>query len=526
MVKTRLDLRLQNEVARYYDLQEYTPTLFKRISLAVTGMIPRPYQMKFLWPIIQSVLNQEGRVFYVQLPRQTGKSQGISEAVTQLSTFIPLFFHQAYPQFANGLNSGIYGPSDETSKMLTDKIKDRVESAYYTDFLGVHADTNNSKHIRLSTRSHILTHTASPNAKFMEGPDLDLGIIEEAQAVDTTKIIKSIEPMLAARSGTLVHIFSPSHEDKEHGKVYYRILEELERRAKGLPPNPDFIIIPIEEVFRTAGTAQYRRHVLKKIREHGIEHPAIRSQYFCEWDPEEGDDYMDTKTLRKCKKGEWLEECREKCVGGLDIAKSNDDTVMEIMRLRDRQVIFWLQLKGDDYPAQSVKLRVAASRFNLIEFQAENTGPGHVLNDFLERDTELKDGRIIPQIQNLVRVNTTTDARDESFTQMKLKTQTRYYSYPDVKRREVDLFEKQMCALVSKKVGQKVRIDHRNKKGEQYKSDFPDAHRLTLDAAGQYADDYLEDSDNKRKESSGLTREDMREIDDSEEYGLIQKKRW
>ena len=144
----------------------------------------------------------------------------------------------------------------------------------------------------------------------------------------------------------------------------------------------------------------------------------------------------------------------------------------------------------------------------------------------------MPDGTIIPGIENLVRLATSDSLRDESFTQMKLKTQNRGYTYPDVDREEITLFEKQMCALVRRKVGQKTRVDHQNKRGDQYKSDAPDSLRMVLDIAEGYVDfdGKDEDADLKResvsrteKRSRRITSDDMEDGD----YGIKRKsKRW
>ena len=478
--------KLYNEIHQRYQFERFTVNLFKRFSLAKTGMIPRAYQIQAIVPIMLSVLKREGRVFFVQMPRQSGKSQGLSEGVSQLSAEIPLLFSSIYPGISKGINTGVYGPADETAKMFTDKVEMRVNSSFYSDFLGISADTNNSKHIKLSTGSHILTHTASPNAKFMEGPDLDLAVIEEAQAVVESKITKSIEPMLAARNGTMAYIFSASEEEKEHGYVYYQIKTELERRARGAKPNPNFIIISLEQVFSTPGTSDYRRFVMNKIKAKGIEHPSIRSQYFSEWDASVGSDFMDMKTLLRCRKGEWLEHSNEPCAAGLDAAKVNDSTVFGVMRLRDRHLIYILQIHGDDYPTQNLAIRLACYKFNIKELRSENNGPQGVLNDMLEKDVYLESGKMLPRLDILTRTNTSDDNRDESFVQMKLKTRAGYFTYPDIQRPEIDLLEKQLCALVKRKVGNKIRIDHQNKRGEQFKSDYPDMLRLCLETVEEH----------------------------------------
>ena len=533
----RGDVTLARQVASHFKFAHYTSRIHKRISLAVTGMIPRSYQVEVMWPVVVSVLRREGRVIYIWLPRQSGKSQELAEVTTQLSIIIPIFFYKQYPHLQNGINVGVYAPAEETAKLFTDKVKDRLESPFYTDFLGVHADVNNSSNIKLSTGSSILTTTASPTAKCKEGPDLDLAIIEEAQAVNEGKIIKSIDPQLAARNGTMVYIFTASHEDKEHGMIYNTCIKEMENREKGLPPDPDFYVIDLQRCFDEPGTQDYRKFVLGRIRRYGIDHPAIQSQYFGNWDATEGDDFMTRKTLLKCKSGEWLDSCDELCVGSLDTAKTNDFSWMTIMRLRDRHIIFMRSWRGDDYVKQSVEIRLQAAKFRLAEFRSEDNPPGNVLNDFLEVETEMSDGTLIPAIETIVRLATSDFIRDESFTQMKLKTQNRGYTYPDSEREEIDLFEKQMCALVRRKVGQKTRVDHQNKRGDQYKSDAPDSLRLVLDAAEGYVefDEKAEKNDSNshsiknesdsKKSSKNRSRLDL-EPDDEVEYGLSAKKRW
>jgi hypothetical protein len=493
---TASSLRIQQMIQNRYSFNAYTVQLHKRFALAKTGMIPRNYQIRAFFPVINSVLNRSGHSFIIEMPRQSGKSQELAETVTQLCGEIPFLFGHTFPFISNGINVGVFGPSDETSKLFTDKLSARTSSIFYNDILGISTDEKNKKHIRLSTGSHILSQTANLNAKFKEGADLDLAIVEEAQSVPELYITKVIEPMLAARNGTIVHICSAAYEEKEHGFVYYKIKEEIRRRQQGLKPDPYITIIDLEEIFNTPGTADYRRYVLKQIKKKGRDHPAIRAAFFNEWDIEQGEDYMTEEILRTCRKGPWIDSTDEPVLIVIDVAKVNDSTVIEVGRIRDRHTCFFLEMKGDDYAKQNEVIHsVITDQFpNHKDIRVDTTG-NKVLADFLERPVTVA-GHLYDGL-DITSLTISEESRAESFMNMKLKTRRKYYTYPDVDRKEVEMFEKQTCSLKRVKKGNITRVDHQQKKGEQYHSDYPDAHRLLLDMYEEYASetDYLSKPD-------------------------------
>lgn len=462
------------------NMEEYTPKIFKRISVATTGMIPRKYQIRAFWPVIKSILNEEGQTFFIEAPRQCGKSQGIAEVVSQVSTIIPTFFPDKYPHLAEGFHCGVYAPKKPKADLLASKIKDRVNSFMYTEIMGIHSQVSNGNTFKLSNGSEMLTSTASPNATCLEGPTLHACIIEEAQGVKDFQILKSIRPQLAATNGTMVYVYTASDDPKEHGLVYRACMKEQERIKRGLPPDPRFRLIDLKDVFKTPGTQKYRKYVKAEIRRLGINHPTIQSQYFRKWDTETGLEYLTLEILDRCRKGKWQDsELEHDCIVSLDVARVNDSTVLTIMRIDDRHILAWYEWIGDNYAVQSKEIKKILRRYKVVSGKAEVTGGyGQGLLDFLV--TQQQEGDVVYEaIDYIDGLNTSEGMRTQSFIDMKEAVRHKFFTYPEDVREERVKFELQMCSLIKKKKGNAIRIDHPST--VDGRSDYPDGCRLILD---------------------------------------------
>jgi hypothetical protein len=476
--------------------QGYTPNIYKRVALAATQQLPRDYQIEMIWPIFMSVIHRRGQRFFIKQPRQSGKSTEIAEMVSQLCGIAPLYLADQFPYLRKGINVANFAPEKDKAEILTDKMEERLTSWLYNDVLGVVANTNNSRHFKLNTGSEIITGTASDTAKCPEGNSLDLCNIDEAHAVSNMRIKKSIRPQLAARNGTMVYIFTASEDIREHGYVYMACKREDERREKGLTPSPFFREKTLEEIFASHGIQEYRRYVLSEIEDLGIDDESIQSQYFGDWDPEIPEEFMNMKILKRCRKGPLISESDDPCIVGIDVARGGgDSTIVEVIRIKDRHVLNWLEIPGDDFIQQDIAIKLFLLNYNVLVGRADNTGLGAGLIDNLEANTILPDGRVLTGLNYLVRHNITGDERELSFMSMKRKTRDRWYSYPDLGDKDFgkklqQKFEVQICGLIRKKVGQKVRIDHPNKRG--YRSDYADSHRLALDQLEEIVDEEME----------------------------------
>lgn len=468
-------------LAMQFKVDEYTTDMFKRIAYASTQLMPRNYQVESFWPIIRSILYEEGKTFYIWWPRQSGKSTGISEVISQLAGIIPLFFADKFPHLSKGLNVGVFAPTDDKAMLLSDKMKERLTSWVYRDVFGILADVNNHKHFKLNIGSHIFTGTASKNAKCVEGNTLHVCIIDEAQQVSDFRIKKSIRPQLASTNGTMIYVFTASEEEAEHGLVYIKCMTEDERRDKGLKPDPNFIVVTLNDIYSHPGTQKYRKWVNKEIADFGRGDESIQSQFFGVWNPLGSDVFMSMKVLRRCKRGKLSETCDEMCVAAIDPAEVLDATVVGVARIRDKQIIAFLELEGDNYPEQDILIREFLEGFNIVQARGDNTGPGRVLFQYLQKKKKLPDGKEYSGLKYLIPVNTTSDYRDESFRNMKRQIRKKFIRYPIDDSPLILNFELQITGLVKRKVGNKIRVDHPNKRGKQYRSDYADVTRLLIE---------------------------------------------
>jgi hypothetical protein len=472
-------------------IDEFTPEMMRRVELASTDgdIILRPYQINRLWPVIDSVIHSKGKTFAMQMPRQSGKSVAVATTLYQIGSVVVSYMKHVSPHLKKGMRGGVYGPNKRTSDLMIDKVKSRFNSYFSREIMGIDYDLNNGNLFKLSNGSEILSATASDKAECIEGPSLHFCIIEEAQAVKSFKIIKSIRPQLAAVNGTMLYLGSASDDPKEHGLFYNMI-------KKG---GDDVLMVSLDEVFRTRGTGNYRRFVLNDIEKFGIDHPSIQSQYFGVWDTDTGLRWMTMKNLKPLRRGAVVDKSTWDCVVGIDPAKAQDSTVVTVMTINTKppSILTWLEIRGDNYVVQGKTIKTFLSDFNIVAGGCDIQGSGTGLYDILT--TPMEDN--LTPLLMLSGESVHEDTRRMEFDNLKMSVVRGKFTYPEDDVPERLEFERQMTQMIKRKRGNVVRIDHPTT--VDGRSDYPDSLRIAMKYVEQFEEldemeKNVEESKNKK----------------------------
>lgn len=396
------------------------------VAQAMSGFTFYPYQLEISYRLVESLLERDGARITGLFSRQSGKSTSIGGVAASCAVTLPylaqlphfkvdprlnLIDEQGvYRGFANGVNIGVYAPTQGQSDLIFSKMQDTVQTeeaeAIFGE-IGLEFNSWNGQEIRVSNNSLIHCGTASDNAK-IEGPNYHLLIIDEAQHVSTMKCRKSLYPMCSSHNGTRVLIGTA---DVQKSEFYHAIKDGLREEAAGGVKNHFFNPYQI----CTKYNSLYRQFVEQEKKNLGEHSDEFRLAYKCEWLLERG---MFTTpeifiggerpgcavTMGRFSK--IYRTSQEPCVAGVDFGKTHDSTVvtvlavdwdspivdevvqttetMERVQLYHKYILGWLELRGDDYETQGSHIYDYLLGFpDLRKIVLDATGLGAAMFDII-----------------------------------------------------------------------------------------------------------------------------------------------
>ena len=244
-----------------------------------------PYQKPFARRIIESVLINDGETITATAARQSGKSDTIANTVVTLMVLLPRLA-KMYPdllgRFKDGIWVGLFAPVEGQVETLFSRVMTRLTSERAQEIMGdPEIDDEASKAggvvrtIRLKkSGSFVSMMTANPKAK-IESRTFHLVIIDECQEADQKIVQKSISPMLAYHSGTMVMSGTPS----SHKGVYYTAIQQNRRRQTGRTSRQHHFQWNWKEVAKV--NPNYGKFVKKEMLRIGEDSDEFQISYMC-----------------------------------------------------------------------------------------------------------------------------------------------------------------------------------------------------------------------------------------------------
>lgn len=336
------------------------------------GFKPYPYQIPYAWAIIDSVMSGQGREILAEWGRKMGKTE-INSAVPYFlaSTINTIYFS---PLFKNGFACEVFAPKKEQADIDFQRIKDYYERGVAKDLFGIDFEICNGKMIKLSNGNYISASTASPKTN-IEGPDLNLIIVEEAQAIDNLRLRKSILPMGAANNATRVLSGTATNETGGTESYFYHALKKAKARDK--------FIYDCTEGFKY--NYNYEVYVTDLINKLGEDSEEIRSQFFLEW-PKDRRMLFNRDELEACRTSQTIPVYRMSPVGvGIDVGKFNDSTIVTVGDFNYR-ILNWYEIENNiSYVVQARMIKENFLRnYNIFNIVVEENGQGAVFIDILD----------------------------------------------------------------------------------------------------------------------------------------------
>jgi hypothetical protein len=341
--------------------------------------------------MMESVIIGDGEEITALAARQSGKSETVANTVATLMVLLPRLA-KMYPdllgKFKDGIWIGMFAPVEGQVETLFGRTVDRLTSERALEILGDPEIDDSlgkvpgiTRQIRLkNSGSSLMMMTANPRAK-IESKSFHLIVIDECQGADDFMVAKSISPMLAYYSGTMVKTGTPSNTKNN----FYKSIQ-LNKRRQTSRSRKNHFEWNWQEVAKV--NKNYEKFIKREMMRIGDDSDEFQMSYNCKWMLEKGmfitssvmDELGDT-SMEVVKAYH-----RSPVVVGIDPARKMDSTVVTVVWVDwdrpdefgyyDHRVLNWMEIQGDDWEDQYFQIVNFLSNYNVFMVGVDANGVG------------------------------------------------------------------------------------------------------------------------------------------------------
>lgn len=391
--------------------------------------------------MITTALTGTGEDWFVQVSRQSGKTQGcVVYPIEFLMIFGPELLNRPF-------RIGIFAPQKEQTKTDFDRLKTAMEQSWQKGFeVVVDPKESNAVTLQLPTGSFCytfpLTETSHPESK-----TLDLVIYEEANKIKDKEKKDKADPM---RSSTN----APSFSFGVGGYQSNYFKRAVDKGINVVRADYKEVIRQKREAYERTGDEfhlNYERFVRKMIEDVGVDDDSFRTQFGLEFIVG-GGSFITPDELHALR-GDYRQYTASdhQCVAGLDTAKFPDKTILTVKDIDDHRIACWLRLQGDNYKDQFEIIKKRLSGFpNLLSLAIDSTGQGDFMPDLFENETEI----------DILRVKFSLQSKDAMYKNFLAQIRNKSTKYPADGGREHREMEAEMLELEREYKGEYLSVHH------------------------------------------------------------------
>ena len=362
-----------------------------QFQTALVGHELHPYQMPLARRIIESVIINDGEEITALAARQSGKSETIANTVVTLMVLLPrlaVMYPDLLGKFKEGIWVGMFAPVEGQVETLFGRAVNRLTSERAIEILGdPEVDDSLAKvagvtrQIKLKNSGSTMSMmTANPRAK-IESKSFHLIVIDECQEADDFVVSKSISPMLAYYSGTMVKTGTPT----THKNNFYRSIQ-LNKRRQTTRSKQNHFQWDYKEVSKY--NPNYAKFIKKETLRVGEDSDEFQMSYNCKWLLERG--MFVTSTVLD-ELGDTSQEVvkawhRSPVVVGIDPARKIDSTVITVVWVDwdrpdefgyyDHRILNWMEIQGDDWEDQYFQIVNFLNNYDVLSVGVDANGVG------------------------------------------------------------------------------------------------------------------------------------------------------
>ena len=359
---------------------------------ALVGHELHPYQLPLARRIIESVIINDGDEVTALAARQSGKSETIANTVATLMVLLPRLA-KMYPdllgKFKDGIWIGMFAPVEGQVETLFGRTVNRLTSERALEILGDPEIDDSlgkvpgvTRQIKLkNSGSSLMMMTANPRAK-IESKSFHLIVIDECQEADDFVVSKSISPMLAYYSGTMVKTGTPTTKKNN----FYRSIQINKRLETGRGRRQLHFEWDWKEVAKY--NKNYEKFIKKEMIRIGESSDEFQLSYCCKWLLERG--MFVTSTVME-ELGDTSQEIvkawhRTPVVVGIDPARKVDSTVVTVVWVDwdrpdefgyfDHRILNWLEIQSEDWEEQYFQIVNFLQSYDVLAVGVDANGVG------------------------------------------------------------------------------------------------------------------------------------------------------
>jgi len=387
------------------DLQKVVDQILS-FSQKITKTTLYDYQKPFARRIIESIVYNEGAEVTGEWPRQTGKTFSIITILSGCAILLPILA-QALSQvgllqiYSKGLWIGIFAPTDDqadTPFNIADKYfkTEEIVSLLATPDFGLEAHKSENV-ISLSHGSLFRKHSLDQRSK-IESKTYHVIWVDEAQSANSIKVRKEVHPMASSTNGTRIKTGVAGTEKCD-------FLDAINRNKRIKLSNVGAKQNHFTINYKTASkqNSRYAKYVKGEIEKYGPDSEEFRRNYELHWDLEVGMFIPENRFEDLVIKSDIIRQSRDITIGGLDIVKNPDSTVLTIIgelpihmqdfkvndwnleiinkdesnQLKKWRIYNWLEIHGDDHESQFIQIIEFIKNYpNLTRIVMDATGEG------------------------------------------------------------------------------------------------------------------------------------------------------
>lgn len=389
------------EIEQEFDVEDMTVKVSK-FCCALSGIDFYPYQEEYAQGIIRSLLRNDGEEVTALFSRQSGKSETNAVVSSGCMVILPILAnmfpkYEPLQNYKNGIWIGIFAPSGDQAGTTFSRVKMRINSKNAEMILAeddIDLELRSLRNLVALTNGSFCTAMSANKKASIESKTYHLIIIEEAQDVDTRVIRKSIQPMGASTSATIIKVGTANDKKSD-------FLDAIQRnRRRDIKDNSHRHYQYDYKVVQKYND-RYRRFIIREKDRIGELSDEFRMAYGCEFILERGmflteDKYREMENLMPN-----IDVVTSKTTGtqvaGIDWAKRIDNTIVTIVDVDwenpieldamtgeyryKKRVLNWLELSGDDYESQFYQITEFLNKYNVRSIYMDSTGVGDVMLD-------------------------------------------------------------------------------------------------------------------------------------------------
>jgi hypothetical protein len=374
---------------------EFVNSLIDKMMVFLRAMVGHdlhPYQKPLARRIMESVILKDGKEITALASRQSGKSETIADTVATLMVLLPILAKR-YPdllgRFKDGIWVGLFAPTEGQAETLFGRTVNRLTSEHAQQILGDPEIDDAAarvggvtKQIKLKKLGSTMTMmTANPRAK-IESKSFHLIVIDECQEADDYVVDKSIAPMMAYYSGTMVKTGTPTVSKNN----FYKAIQFNKRMQTGRGSKQNHFQWDWRDVAKV--NPDYGKHIKKEMLRIGEDSDEFQMSYNCKWLLERG---MFVTSTALDELGDTSQELvkmwhQTPVVVGIDPARKMDSTVVTVVFIDwDRpdefgyfphRILNWLELQGDDWEEQYFQIVNFLSNYDVLAVGIDGNGVG------------------------------------------------------------------------------------------------------------------------------------------------------